>query len=69
MLFITIINSNVIQIYVTRDAGEILKQFVLQIIQKYDLTPYEKGRFLYRGFENNVWNAVVELSQKADEIR
>lgn len=69
MLYITIINTNVIQIYLTQNASQNLKQFVYEIIHKYDLQPYETQKFIYTGFEINVWNALVELAPEADEIR
>lgn len=68
MLFIKIINTATIHIYLTHDADQRLIQFVMEIINRYNLRNNETQPFSYTGFEIDVWHALVKLSTKASEI-
>lgn len=68
MLFIKIINTATIQIYLTHDADIRLIQFVMETINQYNLRNDKTQSFTYTGFEIDVWHALVKLSTKASEI-
>lgn len=68
MLIIKIINTSTIHIYLTHDADQRLIQFVMEIINRYNLRNNETHPFIYTGFEIDIWHALVKLSTKASEI-
>lgn len=68
MLILKIINTSTIHIYLTHDADQRLIQFVMEIINRYNLRNNETHSFIYTGFEIDIWHALVKLSTKASEI-